>query len=378
MWLQEKLNKKRLKIGYDTDRDASDHMDIGDIHRAHGMYKEAEDSYFEGLRIFEALYGDNHEEIGHCYNRLSNLFSTLGLHKESDKLRKAELRICLIFNDEISVNVAVTLINMAESLFVQHLPQDALVQYQQALNIYVQVVGRDQPCVSLVLSRLSTIYLDVGLMDKAKEAAQEAHDIANRHCEYYSQEVMSSLVVMGDIHEADGRFDDALAANDKALAICQRLHGDKHPRVAAIICSIACIYAQQGRWDDALKVYTKALKLQVKTLGQDHEVVGGSNLCVGRGYFRQSMFQQALEHFQEANRILTLCYGIQHERIATSCFWLGASYANLQNIDEALKYLQNAHRIYTTLGISNSISERSVVLLDTLTLALIGLQTNDV
>jgi Tetratricopeptide repeat len=63
-------------------------------------------------------------------------------------------------------------------------------------------------------------------MDEAVKTAKRAHDIALSTCQYDSEEVACSLIAMGNIHYAEGRLEESLAAHEEVLGISRRLHGD--------------------------------------------------------------------------------------------------------------------------------------------------------
>jgi tetratricopeptide (TPR) repeat protein len=143
--LQKKLIKLRGRLGQDTDKVADGYLEIGDIYQTHGMFKDAEDSYFEALRIFEALHGDSDETVANMYRRLGSMFVELGLHAESDKVLKECLRIYSIVCGERSEQVGATLSCMAQSHFMKGRQLEALEQCLEALSIYEETLGRDHP-----------------------------------------------------------------------------------------------------------------------------------------------------------------------------------------------------------------------------------------
>jgi tetratricopeptide (TPR) repeat protein len=91
------------------------------------MFKEAEDSYMDALRIFEALHGDNDPTVAQIYGRLGETFGRRGLYTEEDKVRKEQLRIYRIVYGERSIGIAIALANMGG--FLLHFGQ-----YQEALE----------------------------------------------------------------------------------------------------------------------------------------------------------------------------------------------------------------------------------------------------
>ena len=77
----------------------------------------------------------------------------------------------------------------------------------------------------------------------------------------------------------EGRTTDALAAYEEALAVNERVYGEKHYNVAAILTNMARQLEELGRFDEALAAAGRATAIQAEVLPPDHcEVLMASRI----------------------------------------------------------------------------------------------------
>ena len=75
--------------------------------------------------------------------------------------------------------------------------------------------------------------------------------------------VANAYVNIGGVYNAQGKHDEVLDCNQKALAIYLRVHGPEHPHVAATQDNIASVLKEQEKLPEVLsKMHSKALSTQ--------------------------------------------------------------------------------------------------------------------
>jgi tetratricopeptide (TPR) repeat protein len=101
----------------------------------------------------------------------------------------------------------------------------------------------------------------------------------------YGAESMESAqfwLYMGLVAFRLERYDEAFAANARALAIAEERQGKEGPDVGAAKNNLANLYERIGRYGDALQAYREALAIFVRHHRPDHPHVGTvhNNLAV--------------------------------------------------------------------------------------------------
>jgi len=73
---------------------------------------------------------------------------------------------------------------------------------------------------------------------------------------------------MGNVYEAQGKYEQALEVYSKSLDIKIKVTGQDSPLVASTRNNIAIVYRKQGKYEEALEEYSKALDIRVSALGR--------------------------------------------------------------------------------------------------------------
>jgi len=85
-----------------------------------------------------------------------------------------------------------------------------------------------------------------------------------------SEEVAALLNAMGMLYDEQGRYEEALEAYGRALAVRRKALGEEHPSTASTLNNMAVVYQRQGRYEEALEAYGRALAVRRKALGEEH------------------------------------------------------------------------------------------------------------
>ena len=78
-----------------------------------------------------------------------------------------------------------------------------------------------------------------------------------------------AYAIMGQVCQAQGRYESALEQLGKCLAIYIKALGEDHPSVAMTYNNIAMVYDKQGKHEMALELYEKGLAIRIKALGEE-------------------------------------------------------------------------------------------------------------
>ena len=98
------------------------------------------------------------------------------------------------------------------------------------------------------------------------------------------------------MYQFQGRWDDAIAAFERSLAICRTL-GNRHGEGITLI-NLGIVYGRQERWADAIAAFEQALAI-FRTLGDRHGE-GQTLNNLGVLYERQGDTERAATLYAEA------------------------------------------------------------------------------
>src|SRR5207249_5051867 len=81
---------------------------------------------------------------------------------------------------------------------------------------------------------------------------------------------LSKLNASADRQRIQGRYAEAEALFQRALALATESFGPKHLAVASVLNNLAVVYKYSGRFDEAERLYWRALPIIEKAGGPEH------------------------------------------------------------------------------------------------------------
>lgn len=248
------------------------------------LLKEAADAHRHALRIDEAHYGPDHENVALRANNLGAVLNDLGSFSEA---------------------------------------QEAI---ERALRINQQIHGPDDPLVGVHHNLLGMIQRELGDLAKASEYLERAIAISEAALGPDHIDVAISLGNLGVILRERGDLVGAREKLTRALRIFESSFGIEHPRVAIALGHLGRTMADSGDWHSALDTFKAALQIEEKLFGAEDESVGQTANSIGRVLMALNDPNSAREYGQRALAIYRKVYGEDHELTK-------AITANLRSID---------------------------------------------
>lgn len=133
-------------------------------------------------------------------------------------------------------------------------------------------------------------------------------------------EVAQSLSNLGNVHFYRGRYADAQALYERALTIREGAFGPEHPLVATSLNGLASLYKEQGQDDAARPLYERALAIRERVLGAEHELVGASLNNLALIHYDQGRFAEAQNLQERALAIRERTLESDHPDVAASLY----------------------------------------------------------
>jgi tetratricopeptide (TPR) repeat protein len=197
------------------------------------------------------------------------------------------------------VEVAKTLAGLALDFSGVGQLEKALQYARRAIAIKEKTLGPSHPSVGETLNNLAIDLIELGQLDEAMAAVTRADAIIRPVSPPSNPWLGSIQSNLAAIHELEGRLDDALRIRRAALAV------QKEPyESAGLLTGIGSVLNRQGKFAEALAQHEKALAIEEKAYaGGDHPEMGEPLLGIGLARLGLSQPEKAIAPLSRAEAI---------------------------------------------------------------------------
>ena len=156
-----------------------------------------------------------------------------------------------------------------------------------------QMLGADDPKVSVDYDKLGSAYMELFRMDDARVADQKAVDTRISRLGPDHIDVATALVSLGVLEERNAKPKAAQADFEKALAISEKNLGLESYGITGILDRLGKLFSDKKRYSDAEPVFQRSLAIREKVLGSKHSDVAPALENLGMAYFFDSKYVDA-------------------------------------------------------------------------------------
>jgi CHAT domain-containing protein/tetratricopeptide (TPR) repeat protein len=139
-----------------------------------------------------------------------------------------------------------------------------------------------------------------------------------------------------------GKYKEAAAIAEKALALAERVLGREHPDTLTSVNNLAEDYNAQGRYGEAEPLYKRALEAYERVLGREHPNTLTSVNNLAGLYHAQGRYSEAEPLYKRALAASERVLGPDHPNTLTSVSSLGVLYQARGRYGEAEPLLERA------------------------------------
>ncbi|NMG60492.1 tetratricopeptide repeat protein [Geitlerinema sp. P-1104] len=166
--------------------------------------------------------------------------------------------------------------------------------------------------------------------------------------------VAESLNNLAQLYHNQGNYHAAEPLYLRSLEIRETALGESHPDVATSLNNLALLYWNQGNYDAAEPLYLRSLEIRETALGESHPSVAASLNNLAALYRSQGNYDAAEPLLLRSLEILETALGESHPHVATSLNNLAQLYRSQGNYDAAEPlYLRSLEIYQTALGESH-------------------------
>lgn len=143
-------------------------------------------------------------------------------------------------------------------------------------------------------------------------------------------------------YEAEGKYPQAIAAQEPVVAALEEELEPDHPRVAEARLTLARLYIEQGWYGGAVSQASRALAVHESILDEEHPALAESLFVLGLAYKGQWAFERAEPLLERALTMRERLLGPEHAEVAVVMGNLGHMYREQGNLERAEQLLGRA------------------------------------
>jgi serine/threonine-protein kinase len=298
----EPLYRKALEIRRRTL--GPDHIDvafclrrIGRIAANQGDWSRAERLHREELGIIERFYGPNHFSLGYTLRRLASCAVVQGQYRKADELYERALMVQETAYDSRHPSLAATLFNLARNKAIIGEIAAANRLLLRALSIYEEKYGENHSKVARCLNNLAYNSWVQGLEGDTEAYLRRALELLEAR-----EQATVSLATVLDTQACllidQGKLAMAESQLRRSVAILEQLLGMDHPYLAEVLMNLARLRTRQGRYAEASASFDRALAITRKLHQSNPESLSNRCHLASVLAWQGEMFQRLGDHGQ--------------------------------------------------------------------------------
>ena len=213
----------------------------------------------------------------------------------------------------------------------------------ESVDIRRAMLSPSHPELSRSLSNLARVLIELGDLDKASAAQEEARRIRSA----LPPGALSVIDnhVDGLLHLANGRLPAAEKSFETAIGLGTEFLGPEHHDTLQAMSALAVTLDRLGRRAEALPLQKKVLDIATRRFGPRHALVGLVETRMADLQLEAGNVEEALRLSRHAVEILAAAHGSDHPRVADALLVETAAFGAQGRTDEARRAATEALRI---------------------------------
>ncbi|HKD43705.1 MAG TPA: tetratricopeptide repeat-containing protein kinase family protein, partial [Myxococcaceae bacterium] len=198
--------------------------------------------------------------------------------------------------------------------------------------------AKEKPQIVL-LTEMGNLFADQRKFDEAFAYYRRAQSIRDK---ISVEPSYGDLNYLGWATTSQGRPEEGLQYQRRALALAEPMLGSEHPRVADILGQMGRTFTLLGRYEEALGHQKRALAIQEKSLGPQHPQVALTLVGIGRALRGLGRQDEALDYFRRSLALYEAALGPDHWELANPLEDIGSILASRGEYEPAIANFERA------------------------------------
>ncbi|HEU0036858.1 MAG TPA: serine/threonine-protein kinase [Kofleriaceae bacterium] len=224
-------------------------------------FAEAEPAIMEAVTAIEQAYGPDHPDLGEVVAISSQILRALG---KTDQAYAASVRALNILDNALGPQhptVAGAQLTVAQMLIDLKRFPEARERLKIADEVFAKVFGENHPVRAAVAGNLAHVEHDLGNWDAALDAYRHALAVIEKTHGPKSAGASGVRLDMMLTLKAAGRLDEALAQAQQSVAIVEAMGDDGINRLREALMYLGDIQLARGKFAEALAPAEKAMAI---------------------------------------------------------------------------------------------------------------------
>ena len=241
-------------------------------------------------------------------------------------------------------DIATTYNNIALVYYAQGDYTKALEYFEKAIEIAEHVLDKDHPDIATTYNNIALVYKALGDYTKAQEYFEKSLDIRKYAHGENRLDKAATYNNLAGVYEALGQYETALEFHEEVL-MARRCLGVFHPDMATTYNNIGEVYRKQGMYETALGYDWIALQIIKRTLGKEHPFAATTYNNIALVYMAQRDYPKAQEYNWKALSIREQVLGKTHPLTATSYYNIARVFRKQGDYEKAMEYYEKAYSV---------------------------------
>lgn len=292
------------------------------------------------LSVEPAIQSEMFETLGSIYEKLGNLGRADSLLTQALAQRRAQ-------SPSGSAELVQSLLALGALRVSQAKFEDAEGLVREAAATAERVLPPDHPAIAEAATSLAHVLQERGRYDDAIAAADKAVERYRRHgTENPTAELAGAMGLLADAHFYAGHYATSDSINHQVLTAYRALYGDRHPLVAQTLANLGAAQQERGNYADAEGYHRQALAIYRGFYGEEHYETAYALTMVARALIFENKLVEADSLLKKALGIRERVYGPDHPSVASTVNELGNLAVTADRLDDAEQYFTRMIAIY--------------------------------
>ena len=317
---------------------------MGNVQYRRGFLDDALILYSKALY----MYRTTGEDVGWSQEAVINVTTTLKIigmvymnRSDSETAMKCyeeAMELLVSLNMENTVEAASLFTRMGGIFYRGGKYDEAMRHYQKAYKVATEAIGtKNNLDVASILHFIGLVHQKQSRLHDAMLCYQECVQIYRATLGPDNPAKATTTVYIGSIYFHEKRYDDAMICYKEALRLYETSYGQNHSQVEPTMKSIAMIHIKKEEYDEAMDIFQDLLRRKCIALGSYHPDIAYAHKCIGNIHIKRGETGKALRQYKHAYEIYQRMFGDTHKETK-------AIMSSITTMRHNLMMQQNVHR----------------------------------
>ncbi|CAL5198264.1 unnamed protein product [Lathyrus oleraceus] len=301
----------------------------------------------QAMKVFEkSANGKPSLDLVMCLHVIAAIYCSLGHYNEAIPILERSIEIPVVGEgQQHAIAKFASHMQLGDTYAMLGQLENSIMCYTKGLEVQRKVLGVTDPRVGETCRYVAEANFQAMRFDEAERLCQMALDIHGANGSPSSLEEAADRRLMGLICETNGNHEAAL--ENLVLASIAMVSDGQEVEVASVDCSIGDTFLSLARYDEAILAYKKALAVFKTHKGENHPAVGSVFVRLAELYSRTWKTRESKSYCENALKIYeNPMSGVPSDQIASGLVNVAAIYESMNELEQALKLLHKALEIH--------------------------------